>query len=282
MVTRNQDKTQSLLSYKYYIRPIARRLYGNTTSESKHQQNVQRILKILALEGPMTTWDMAKIRFPNDIIKLRTKEKEYRRILIGRTDRGRHSEGILDLNLVVVDSKSTKRNQGNVYRLSLFGILYCLDTLDLKKNEIDVLAKKYEVVIPLIFGKWDFLKSQIGESVYNLSLLGKGMMFDNLNVIKIQDPKFYGLISYFNTKANQLSHSFNEQKIGELISLWFYVTLLYLPNLMKKTKNKNHDSYLKKVLKHDPELQIWFSDFIDEARTFYNQRSKILESISIG
>jgi hypothetical protein len=257
-------------------------LYGNTTSESKHQQNVQRILKILALEGPMTTWDMAKIRFPNDIIKLRTKEKEYRRILVGRTDRGRHSEGILDLNLVVVDSKSTKRNPGNMYRLSLFGILYCLDTLDLKKHEIDVLAKKYEVVLPLIFGKWDFLKSHIGENVYNLSLLGKGMMFDNLNVIKVLDPKFYGLISYFNTKSNQLSHSFNEQKIGELISLWFYVTLLYLPNLMKKIKNKDHDAYLKKVLKHDPELQIWFSDFIDEAKTFYNQRSKILESISIG
>ena len=80
--------------------------------------------------------------------------------------------------------------------------------------------KKYEVVIPLIFGKWDFLKSMTGEFVYNISLLGKGLLFDNPNLIRIEGNEFRELISYFGIKATSLTQSFDEEKIGELISLW--------------------------------------------------------------
>lgn len=280
MVILNDGKCPSLLSYKYHIRPNAHKLYGTLALKSKHSQNIQKIIRMLALEGPLTTWDMAKIRFANDISKMRTKEKEYRRLLIGRTDRGRHSEGIIDLNIILIDSKSTNRNPGNIYRLSLFGILYCLDEMNFSEKEIDKLAKNYEVVLPLIFGKWDFLKSMIGNNVYNISLLGKGLLFDNPNIIKIENDEFYELISYFSIKSNNITESFNEQKIGNLISLWFYVTLLYFPNLINQ-KNKNGKKYLKKIFKKDLELQKWFLDFIKEARMFYKQRSEILESISI-
>ncbi|MCE9653111.1 MAG: hypothetical protein K8Q89_08695 [Nitrosarchaeum sp.] len=277
MVILNESKSPSLLSYKYYIRPNAKKSYGVLALKSKHSQNILKILRMLALEGPLTTWEMAKIKFPNDMYKIRNKEKEYRRLLVGRTDRGKHSEGVIDLNIVLIDSKSTKRNPGSMYRLSHFGILYCLDELNFTAKEIDKLARNYETILPLIFGKWEFLKSMIGDNVYNISLLGKGLLFDNPNIIKIKNEEFYELISYFGIKSNILTESFNEQKIGNLISLWFYITLLYFPNLIEQ-KNKN---YLKKILIKDLELKKWFSDFIIEAQIFYKQRSKILEAISI-
>lgn len=279
MVILSDARIQNLLSYKYYTRPTSHQLYGNSNPSSKHHQNVQNILKMLALEGPMTTWEMAKHRFANNPKKIRTIEKEFRRLLIGRTDRGKYSKGILDLNLVLVNSISTKRNPGNKYRLSVFGILFCLDVLDLSHSQIDKMAKNYGVILPLVFGKWDFLKSLIGENVYNISLLGKGLLFDNLHAIVITNPQFYELISYFNIKSNQLSQSLNEEKIGELISLWFYITLLYFPNLV--SSNGKHVSYLKKVLKKDKELQTWFSNYIDEAKLYYLERNNVLEKISV-
>lgn len=280
MVTLNDGKSPSLLSYKYYIRPNAHRLYGTLASKSKHSQNVQKIIRMLALEGPLTTWDMAKIRFANDISKMRTKEKEYRRLLVGRIDRGKHSDGIMDLNIVLIDSKSTKRNSGNIYRLSIFGILYCLDEMNFSEKEIDKMAKNYEIILPLIFGKWNFLKSMIGNNIYNITLLGKGLLFDNPNIISIKHDEFYELISYFGIKSNIIAESFNEQKIGNLISLWFYITILYFPNLMNQ-KNKDSQKYLKKILKSDPVIKKWFLDFIIEAQMFYKKRSKILDGISI-
>ncbi len=281
MVIVSERRFQNLLSYKYFIRPSAHRLYGNIHYKSKHQENVQKILRILALEGPLTTWDMAKIKFATDSSKIRVREKEFRRLLVGRTDRGRHSQGIIDLNLVLVDSMSTKRNPGNKYRLSIFGILYCLDALNFNEQEIDVVAKKYDLVLPLIFGKWKFLKSKIGSNVYNLSLLGKGLLFDNPNIIKIINPKFYELISYFNIKSNNDSQFLNEEKLGNAVSLWFYITLLYFPFLNEKQKSRNQDKYLKSILKNDPELLSWFSKFLEEAQTYYKERSRVLESISV-
>ena len=210
MVILSDQRYHNLLSYKYYIRPTARYLYGTADSKSKHQQNIQRILRILALNGPMTTWEMAKIKFTIDADTIRTKEKEYRRLLMGRTDRGRFSRGLIDLDLVLSNTVSSTR--GKKYRLSLYGILFCLDVLQFEKDEIDKLAKNYKSSLPLIFGKWDFLKSLIGENVYCIGLLGKGLLFDNLNIISIGDPKFHELISYFNIKSMNVTKSLNEKK----------------------------------------------------------------------
>ena len=277
MVNLNQSRTQTLLTYKYFIRPTTQKLYGDRNSKKKHHQNIQRILKSLAIHGPLTTWEMAKIKFVNDYDKIRTKEKEYRRLIVGRKDRGVSSEGLVDLNLILVDSISNKRNPGNIYRLSIFGILYCLDKIEFTNNEIDKIAKNYQIVLPLVFGKWDFLKSIIGNNVHNLSLLGKGLLFDNPNILKIENKEFYELISYFNIKTNLLSQSLIEKELGELVSLWFYVTLLYFPNLIKKTKI----NYLKKVLSKDPDIKDWFLDFVSEAQMFYKNRTQVLRNISI-
>ena len=277
MVQINQKRVQSLLSYKYYTLPTAQKLYGDTNSKIKHHQNIQRVLKILAINGPLTTWEMAKIKTPTDRDKIRTKEKEYRRLIIGRKDRGISSQGLVDLNLVIVDSVSNNNNPGNIYRLSIFGILYYLSKTDITNKEIDKIAENYQILIPLVFGKWNFLKSVIDNDVYSITLLGKGLLFDNPNIMKIQNKLFHELISFFNVKANTLVHSLTETKVGELISLWFYITLLFFPNFINNRKK----NYLKKILQKDPELKKWLLDFILEAQIFYKNKSDVWSNISI-
>ena len=124
----------NLQNYRLYLRPNAHAHYGfpNTKKSvlSKHQLNVQRLLKIMSTNESMTTWDLAKISIPNEITKLREREKIYRRLLVGRKDKGKHSDGILDLGLVIKDGKSLKTGIADKYRLSLYGVLYCIDVLD--------------------------------------------------------------------------------------------------------------------------------------------------------
>lgn len=281
MVKFVDSRTPSLLSYKYFIRPAVHKLYGDFVPKNKHQKNVQEIIRMLAKNGAMTTWEMAKLTHGVDMVQLRTKEKEYRRLLKGRVDRGQTSQGIIDLNLVVVGGLSTKRNPGNYYRLSLFGILYCLDVLNFNYDEIDLLAKNYREILPLVFGKWGFLKSMLGNNAYLINMLGKGLLFDNPNLITILNPAFFELITYFNIKSNMVSTSLNEKKLAELISLWFYISLLYFPPLISKKKIHDQNIFLKKVLNNDKFLNDWFTDFLTEAQSYYDDRSKLVRDISI-
>ena len=134
----------NLHAYKMYTRPIAQRLFGAYSFRKKqgikHHENVQRALEILALNCTLTTWGMAKTHL-DDSGGIRTKEKEYRRLLVGRTARGKHTIGLLESGLVVKDGKSYVKAPADQYRLSLHGILYCLDVLDLTDKQIDVIAE---------------------------------------------------------------------------------------------------------------------------------------------
>ena len=68
----------NLESYKLYTRPTAHRLYGSTfsyTNLSKHKKNVQQLLEILALNGSLTTWEMAKIELVGDLSGIKPKKK---------------------------------------------------------------------------------------------------------------------------------------------------------------------------------------------------------------
>ena len=148
----------NLLSYKYYMRPTAQRMYGSSwRTEAKHHKNIQRLLEILALNGTCTTWDMAKLDLPEEGV--RGREKEIRRLLTGRTDRGKRSSGALELGLITVDGGGSGSDSSpNRYRLSLHGILYCLDTLMLNENDMDKIASRYASALPRLFGRWDQLR----------------------------------------------------------------------------------------------------------------------------
>ena len=99
----------NLQAYKLYTRPTAQRLFGKYSfrkkSGPKHHENVQKMLEILALNGPLTTWGMAKTHLDNSS-SIRSKEKDYRRLLVGRMARGKHTLGLMDVGLVVKDGKN--------------------------------------------------------------------------------------------------------------------------------------------------------------------------------
>jgi hypothetical protein len=85
-----QNKTfRNLQSYKFYIRPTTHLLFGDFSQikKTKHQQNIQNLLQILMLNGTGTTWDMVKVMVLNDISKVRRREKNYRRLVIGKTNK---------------------------------------------------------------------------------------------------------------------------------------------------------------------------------------------------
>ena len=73
----------NLHAYKMYTRPMAQRTFGTISfrkkSGPKHHENIQTILEILALNGTLTTWGMAKTHL-RDTTNIRSKEKEYRRL----------------------------------------------------------------------------------------------------------------------------------------------------------------------------------------------------------
>ena len=272
----------NLFAYKYYVRPNAHRLYGNSpTSKIKHHQNVQKLLHILFLNGICTTWDMAKINFYNDLSAIRTKEKEYRRLLIGRTDRGKRSGGVLDLGLVVKDGKSYKKGSpSDQYRLSIHGILYCIDVLHLNPNDIDKMTTKYSDVVPKIFGKWEYLKSIIGDDVYKIRILAKGLLADNPTITKEKNVPFYELMSFNNIKYKRYFESISEKDLAEQISYWFYTYLLYQ---RQSSKNKTHrgKQKLQRVFERDSELKIWYSRFFKDAEKYYKERTSTIKNSGI-
>lgn len=268
----------NLHSYKLYVLPTAKRLFGNYSfrrkATIKHHTNVQKMLEILALHGPLTTWGMAKVVVHNDTSGIRTKEKEYRRLLKGRKDRGKHSPGVLDVGLVVVDGKNYDRAPSDLYRLSLHGILYCLDVLDLTNKEIDTMAKHYSPVLPWIFGKWEYLKSIIGTDVYRLKTLANGIFLDNIQVTKMSRFPVFELLTYLSIKYQEYFEYINEEKLADQISCWFYTHLL----ISSGTKSSIDNTKWKKILA-DQEIKKWYHGFTGEAMRFYQERFNTIKKL---
>lgn len=272
----------NLYSYKYYLRPTAHRLYGDRLADNTkitHHENVQKLLHILFVNGTCTTWEMAKIRFHNDLSTVRTKEKEFRRLIKGRTDRGKHSSGILELGLVTKDGKNYNKGPADQYRLTLPGILYCLDVLNINHNDIDKMASKYAFVLPKIFGKWEFLKSIIGDDVYKIQILSKGLLLDNPEIIRDGAP-LYELMSFLNIKFRKYFESITEKELSEQISFWFYTYLLY-SNAQRKKKGVSGLEKLQRIFERDADLQKWYKEFFTEAENYYKDRTKILKNAGL-
>ena len=262
----------NLQSYRSYTQPMAKRLFGDVSfrkkRKSQHQENVQKILEHMALHGSLTTWEMAKLQF-SDTPSIRTREKEIRRLLIGRKDRGKKSPGVLDVGLVV--SKKTKSKQeSNSYRLSLHGILYCLDVMSFSHKEIDTMASHYSKILPMVFGKWDYLKSIIGNDIYRIKILAEGLFLDNIHITKISKIPIFEIITYLNVKYQDFYESIDEKMLAEQISYWFYTIHLIPSTLSKKTEKKELNKW-KKIF-GDKKLNKWYFDFIEETSKFYSDR----------
>ncbi|RDJ32455.1 MAG: hypothetical protein DWQ18_07715 [Crenarchaeota archaeon] len=273
----------NLHSYKMYTRPTAQRLFGSYSfrkkSGPKHHENIQRMLEILALNGTLTTWGMAKTHL-DDSKSIRSQEKEYRRLLMGRMARGKHTSGLLDVGLVVKDGKSMLKIPADQYRLSLHGILYSLDVLDLSNKQSDTLASKYSHVLPMVFGKWDFLKEIIEDEVYRLKILAGGLFMDNIQIANITNFPVYELMTYLNVKYQNNFEQINEEDLADQISFWFFTTLL-VPSRLGNAKKQTSLalSQWKRIFKEDPELKKWYYGFVDEAIEFYSKRFKTIKKL---
>lgn len=270
-----QVNNGNLESYKLYTRPTAHKLYGSVhlqNTSSKHKKNVQQILEILALNGFLTTWEMAKIKLAGDLSGTKTKEKEYRRLLVGRTDRGKPSSGILDMGLIMKHGKTYKRNPGDEYRLTLHGILYCLDVLNLTENQIDIMASNYAVILPRVFGKWEYLKSIIGKDVYKIQILSKGLLLNNLDTALRTDPPLYELMSYITVKYKKNFEYIEEVDLANQISLWFYTNLLYRARKPSTEISYSNMEKLQKIFFGDEDLQKWYLAFFEESKLYYKKR----------
>jgi hypothetical protein len=283
MPLENDEVYGNLQNYKMYLRPNAHAHYGSPDGKksalNKHQQNVQNLLKIMSKNESMTTWDLAKISIPNDVSKLREREKIYRRLLVGRKDKGKHSDGILDLGLAVKDGKSLKTGISDKYRLSLYGILYCIDVLDLDKNEIDKIAEKYSKVLPKVFGKWEYIKSKIGDKSYGIKLLANGLLADNPQIQVSPGIPFYELMSYVHIKYQRNFEHISEEQLSEQIAYWFYVNLLYSP-IQKNNTHVGIDS-LDPIFETDKELKKWFLVFFKESTKYFHARYDVLRKSKV-
>lgn len=252
------------MSYKIYIRPTAQKLYGGSAkSNVQHHIYIHDILYALFVGGTSTTWNMAKINFKslNDI---RLHEKIYRRILIGRTDRGVYSPGMLNLGLVA--RVSVEGRPYSHYRLSPHGILYCMDTFDPTRREIKKVVKHYEFLLPKIFGRWKLLEQILGSDIHGLRILAKGMYLINLLLARPDSP-LYELMSFIHVKYRRFLESIEESDLVEQISYWFYTFLLY-----------DNVENLKKILAQDSELREWYSDFYRQAMDHYAQRLRAIKN----
>jgi len=285
MPLENDSTFGNLQNYKLYLRPNSHRHYGSTYGKkyglNKHQQNVQNLLKIMSNNEAMTTWDFAKISISNDISKLREREKIYRRLLVGRKDKGKHSDGIINLGLVVKDGKSFKTGISDKYRLSLYGVLYCIDVMNLDDKEIDKIAKKYAKILPKVFGKWEHIKSKIGNKVYGIKFLANGLLADNPQIQVASGIPFYELMSYVHIKYQRNFEIISEEKLAEQISYWFFVNLLYQPIQKNNTTNIGIKS-LEPIFETDKELKKWFLVFFKESTKYFHARYSVLKKSKVG
>ncbi|MCY4492210.1 MAG: hypothetical protein OXC46_12230 [Thaumarchaeota archaeon] len=262
----------NLMSYKHYTRPEAYRLYGSSSRhKTQHQQNMQDILRIMFENGSCTTWDIAKLKLrTNDVSLIRTKEKGYRRLFLGRYDTKKRSGGMLDLGLVV------RENTGSYsrYRLSLHGILYCIDVLNPLEDDFDCMAQRYANILPKVFGRWDEVKSVAGIDAYKMRVLAKGLFLDSSGATGMQgSAPLCEIMSFVHAKYAKMFESISEIDLAEQVSYWFYTFLQYYGNAGPHAKHARvRMDKVKNMLQHDPELSIWYREFYIQSTDYYRDR----------
>ena len=278
----------NLQSYKIHIRPsIYRMIYGEghkKIPKNRHAENIMSLLGILAKNGVSTTWQIAKNENRHDMEKLRIREKEYRRLLIGRDDKKRHNAGLLELGLVVQDGINHDRGPAAQYRLSLHGILCCIDILDLDEDAIDQIATTYSSILPKVFGRWKFLKSVLDNDIYKIKILSKGIVLDNLIPLQESDSILSEIMSFIHIRYKQKFDNIDEEDLAEQISFWFYTNLLHksVKNTHSRNgKKKSFDTKLAEVLSRDQNLKRWYDEFLIDVKNYSKTRYFIIKEFEV-
>lgn len=258
----------NLLSYKLYTRPRSQASYGHGRPRTARELNAQRILGALAARGQSSAWEIAKVRFPNDNDHSRKKEKEFRRILQGRTDRGRQSPGMTDSGLIYTEESGGIAR----YRLTLHGMLYCIDSLGMGDAEIDRMAGAYAGAVPRVFGRWGDLKEALGDGAYKLRILARGILLDNPAIPQHEASPIYELMSYLQLKYHRNFEVMREADLAEQVSYWYYTYILYDPT-PTAARARRRARLLTGAL---GDMRGWYSGFVQEADAHYRDRARAI------
>jgi len=136
------------------------------------------VLKILAEKGPCTATEIGKYATAqNQWVVAKNNVEKYFELLNGREGK---NVSLVERGVVISNKSLSNNGRGKKFALTYFGIFYAIKLFfgsniydysyppykrnhDFSKQKntktiIDLLAKNYPWVLPLIFGKWKYLK----------------------------------------------------------------------------------------------------------------------------
>lgn len=249
------SEMSSLKDYAKFSNDLDQKMKRNT----RHAQYTDKILRYLAQNGGVSTWDLALKCFKNH--NPRQGDMMSRRIFEGRTDRGKQSPGLRELGVVKISNP--KKN--GVYQLTTFGFLYSIKKCHFSKNELYQVAENNKNVFPMIFKKIKYFR----ENKISLKPLEKiaNSELGELNEKTISNIPYYEIMSYLRVYKNK------QLKIIDFISLWFYTYSLFS---LTGNESKTISIAWRLIIIENKDIQKWYSLFLDEVIEFYNHRHNIL------
>lgn len=269
----------NLKAYRNQVYPTAIELAGSRSFRKsllpKHKQNVQEMLELLAINGKMTTWDLAKISHVLNVHSIRARDKIFRRLLVGRIDRGNIRPGVLDVGLVIKDGFN--ENNSHLYRLSLHGLLYCFSIFDFTHKEIEKVVNAYSDYLPMIFNNWYVINKYFENSINVLQSIGTHYTFENDYTTKLSSLPFDEINRYIHTKYVNSYESILESDFANQISFWFF-TNLPISHIMSRNNIDVSISNWKYLFDEVPELKLWYFSFLTEIKNHSLKRIENLEN----
>lgn len=258
---------KSVEDYQEFLKRADARIKMN----AEHGQNIKRILRFLAFRNKTaTTWDFRRECFS----KFRDKEGETmaRRILCGRTDRGKRSVGLVDLGIVSKIIDKSDPSSSASYELTLYGLLYAIRVCDFSNKELFKVARNHPEMIPYVFGKADYLESKhVNLEPLRIIANGEIRRFESSMLTSIP---YHDLLSFLLTEYLERWLMPQDQFVN-FISLWFYTYLM----LASAKKNRTVSKKWAEVMWSDDEIVLWYGAFMSQASEFYEKRSNHIRAL---
>lgn len=263
----------NLASYKHCTRPAAHLMYGGYAGpRTRHQKGMRDILYALFKHGSCTTWEVARIILrTRDISQVRAAEKECRRLFAGRHDAKRRSGGMLDTGLVAREQDGARSR----YRLTIHGMLYCIDAMSPSGAEMDLAAAAHAGVVPLVLGRWDALREALGGDAYTpLRVLAKGILLDGQGA---GGAPLHEAMLFLGAKYHRRYESISEAELAEQLSYWYYTFLLFREP-EDAQDGGGRPRRLRGVMRSDAKLLEWYGGFLAEAASYYEDRRSAMSA----
>jgi len=241
-------------------------------------------MKVLAENGPCTARDIAeKDGLSNKGSRLKTRQDEYNRIINGV---GEKIQGLIKKDLITEQDKVSTSKPTRRYKLTLFGIFYTIHLFEtkmpiihqdkeleqsyndihgsdnLKSILLQKIVKNYDEYLPLIFGKWDYLRPTVR------SLLNILISFAHYSEFPLSN-------ALFNTRAITISGWNSKNVDSDEISMWFYASLA----------NNLPPNVFRRLVVQEKEIKKWYENLIPsllKANREERLRIKFINFVLIG